>query len=75
MTKTQKLITALAALSLAVGLSACATQEGDVERAEQVVEFTAILNDGTQVPCMRIHGFYGFDCNWDKAVRTDKVTP
>ena len=74
MTKLQKLIGIVAAFTLAIGLSAC-TVDGDNKSSGQTTEFTATLNDGTQVPCVRIDGMHGFDCNWDKAVRTPAVKP
>lgn len=71
MTKTQKLIALAASAVLMVGLSACAPGDGGQVSPGGVREFTIILNDGTAVPCIKVDAYYGIDCNWDKAVRTN----
>ena len=64
-------LTKLGLLGLAfatmIGLSACATTEGKNFDQSNVQQFTATLHDGTQIPCIRIAGWDGIDCNWDKA--------
>jgi hypothetical protein len=71
-------LTKLAFLGLALvsmlGLSAC-TSDGKTFPDGEVRQFTVTLDDGTQVPCIKVKDLYGIDCNWDKAQRVKSVTP
>lgn len=77
MTKLQRAIAVAAAFVLAIGLSACGTAvtDGATIPTHETDEFTVTLKDGTQVPCFRLDMIYGFDCNFDKAVRSNAPTP
>lgn len=72
MTKLQRIIAVAAAFVLMVGLSACNVPD---KSAEQISEFTVTLQDGTEVPCIKVHGYDGVECNFDKAVRSNAPTP
>ena len=74
MTKLQKIIGLAAAFILMVGLSAC-SENGTVYNADKTYEFTMTMNDGTVVPCIKHKDFYGFACNFDKAVRPNTPKP
>jgi hypothetical protein len=71
MTKTKKFLALAASAALVVGLSACAPGDGGQVSPGGVREFTVTLDDGTTVPCIKVDSYYGIDCNWDKAVRTN----
>ena len=77
MTTVQRAIAVAAAFVLAIGLSACGTAVTDGVNipVQEIDEFTVTLKDGTQVPCFRLEMIYGFDCNFDKAVRSNAPTP
>lgn len=74
MTKIQKIIALASAAVLMLGLSACST-DGRQFSPGATIEFTANLDDGTEVPCIKVDGLYGIDCNWDKAVRSNTPKP
>lgn len=72
MNKLQRVIAVAAAFVLMVGLSACGVSDkgpGDIS------EFTVTLSDGTEVPCLKVHNYDGYECNFDKAVRSNSPTP
>jgi hypothetical protein len=70
----KKLITAVAAFILMVGLSAC-SEDGTQYNSHSTYEFTMTMNDGTVVPCIKHRDIYGIACNFDKAVRSNTPTP
>jgi hypothetical protein len=75
MNKKQKLLAIASSAVLMIGLSACAPGDGDSVSPGSVREFTVILNDGTAVPCIKVSAYYGIDCNWGKAVRSNSPKP
>lgn len=57
---------------LMLGLSACAVPD---KAPTDISEFSVTLADGTEVPCFKIRGYDGYECNFDKAVRSNKPSP
>lgn len=74
MTRLTKLAFLGLALVAMLGLSACSS-DGKTFTTGEVRQFTITLDDGTQVPCVKVADLYGIDCNWDKAERVKKITP
>mgnify|MGYP001165966523 CR=1 FL=1 len=53
------------AVGLIVGLAGCVPQDGNGRTKAK--EHVVITNEGREVVCITIGGWYGFDCDWANA--------